>query len=379
MPALSPTMTEGNISSWKVKEGDSFSAGDVLLEVETDKAQMDVEAQDDGMMAKITHGDGSKTVKVGTRIAVLAEPGDDLSTLSIPEEDTTPTASEDAPKEVAKSEPSPPKSDSTSSQPSKPKSSSASSDPKRQNPKYPLYPSVSALLHEHDLSASDIPASGPGGRLLKGDVLAFLGAVPDDYASQLSARLAARSHLDLSDVKPAAPKAPAKETAAAKPALVEKAPPVVHQIAVPVSLAAVVETQRRVQQALGIHLPVSTFVARAVALANEDLPPVQRAATADELFDAVLGVKPGKRGTHGRYVPVIETVGGVVPVKAKKVDVMDEILSMKKAKKAKSVEVTVPGEHVFSLAAQDGEVKRATVFLERVKSALEAEPGRLVL
>jgi pyruvate/2-oxoglutarate dehydrogenase complex dihydrolipoamide acyltransferase (E2) component len=53
MPALSPTMTEGNIAKWAVKEGDEFSAGDVLLEVETDKAQMDVEAQDDGIMAKI--------------------------------------------------------------------------------------------------------------------------------------------------------------------------------------------------------------------------------------------------------------------------------------------------------------------------------------
>jgi len=47
-------MTEGNIASWKIKEGDSFSAGDVLLEIETDKAQMDVEAQDDGILAKIT-------------------------------------------------------------------------------------------------------------------------------------------------------------------------------------------------------------------------------------------------------------------------------------------------------------------------------------
>lgn len=54
MPAMSPTMTEGNIAAWKVKEGDSFSAGDLLLEIETDKAQMDVEAQEDGVMAKIT-------------------------------------------------------------------------------------------------------------------------------------------------------------------------------------------------------------------------------------------------------------------------------------------------------------------------------------
>lgn len=61
-------MTEGNIASWKIKEGDSFSAGDVLLEIETDKAQMDVEAQDDGILAKITVQDGSKAVQVGTRI-----------------------------------------------------------------------------------------------------------------------------------------------------------------------------------------------------------------------------------------------------------------------------------------------------------------------
>ena len=54
MPAMSPTMTEGNIAVWKVKEGDKFSTGDILLEIETDKAQMDVEAQDDGIVAKIT-------------------------------------------------------------------------------------------------------------------------------------------------------------------------------------------------------------------------------------------------------------------------------------------------------------------------------------
>jgi len=52
MPALSPTMTEGNIASWKLKEGDTFSAGDVILEIETDKASMDVEAQEDGILMK---------------------------------------------------------------------------------------------------------------------------------------------------------------------------------------------------------------------------------------------------------------------------------------------------------------------------------------
>ena len=53
MPAMSPTMTEGGIAGWKKQEGDSFSAGDVLVEIETDKATIDVEAQDDGILAKI--------------------------------------------------------------------------------------------------------------------------------------------------------------------------------------------------------------------------------------------------------------------------------------------------------------------------------------
>src|SRR5947199_10057380 len=92
MPAMSPTMTEGNIASWKVKEGDSFTTGDVLLEIETDKATMDVEAQDDGIMAKIFAPDGSKNVKVGTRIAVLADEGDDISSLEIPPDDSKPAS-----------------------------------------------------------------------------------------------------------------------------------------------------------------------------------------------------------------------------------------------------------------------------------------------
>ena len=53
MPAMSPTMTEGGIASWKKKEGEAFAAGDVLVEIETDKATIDVEAQDDGVLAKI--------------------------------------------------------------------------------------------------------------------------------------------------------------------------------------------------------------------------------------------------------------------------------------------------------------------------------------
>ncbi|KAJ2740085.1 hypothetical protein GGI20_005994, partial [Coemansia sp. BCRC 34301] len=83
MPALSPTMTEGGIARWEKKEGESFSAGDLLLQIETDKAQMDVEAQDDGVLVKILAPDGTLNVAVNSPIAITAEEGDDLASIDI--------------------------------------------------------------------------------------------------------------------------------------------------------------------------------------------------------------------------------------------------------------------------------------------------------
>ena len=66
MPALSPTMEEGNLAKWLVKEGDAISAGDVIAEIETDKATMEVEAVDEGTIGKILIGEGTEGVKVNT-------------------------------------------------------------------------------------------------------------------------------------------------------------------------------------------------------------------------------------------------------------------------------------------------------------------------
>ena len=76
MPALSPTMEHGTISNWLVKEGDNVSAGDVLLEIETDKATMEVEAVDEGVISKILLQDGTEDVPINTVIALLKEEGD---------------------------------------------------------------------------------------------------------------------------------------------------------------------------------------------------------------------------------------------------------------------------------------------------------------
>src|ERR1700680_387128 len=84
MPALSPTMTEGKIARWIKSEGEVVRAGDVLAEIETDKATMEVEAIDEGVLAKIVIPEGTDHVAVNTPIAVIAGNGEDLGAAEKP-------------------------------------------------------------------------------------------------------------------------------------------------------------------------------------------------------------------------------------------------------------------------------------------------------
>ncbi|MFM7622072.1 MAG: pyruvate dehydrogenase complex E1 component subunit beta, partial [Alphaproteobacteria bacterium] len=100
MPALSPTMTEGNLARWLKTEGDAIRAGDILAEIETDKATMEVEAVDEGILGKILIPAGSEGVAVNIPIAVLVDEGEDASTLGDTHTNTT-TAAEPAALTVA--------------------------------------------------------------------------------------------------------------------------------------------------------------------------------------------------------------------------------------------------------------------------------------
>ena len=87
MPALSPTMEEGTLAKWLVKEGDEVASGDILAEIETDKATMEFEAVDEGIIGKILIAEGTEGVKVNTPIAVLIEEGesaDDVASAPAP-------------------------------------------------------------------------------------------------------------------------------------------------------------------------------------------------------------------------------------------------------------------------------------------------------
>lgn len=209
MPAMSPTMSEGGITSWKVEPGQEFAAGDVLLEVETDKATIDVEAQDDGIMWEILEKNGVSGIPVGKPIAFLAEPGDDLSSLEKPRIDEP-----EPPKEEPKEEPkkaSPP--------PAKKSSNSHSEIFTTANPDQTFFPSVEILLHQNHISREDalakIPASGPQGRILHGDVLAYLGKIDKSVVESVTSYIKSKEHLDLSNIKLKAPE-PVEEKPAEK-------------------------------------------------------------------------------------------------------------------------------------------------------------------
>jgi hypothetical protein len=332
-------------------------------------------------------------VQVGARIAVTAEPGDDVSSLSIPAE-TNPTekkaeASKDQPK--AESQPVPKEERTSKAAPGSdaPKSASRGKSHKQT---YPLYPSVQHLMKVNGLSkeeADKIPATGPNGRLLKGDVLAYVGQIKDSYPSQQAERFKKLSHMDLSNIKVMAK----KEAPAQKPTAAENAAPVVEldiEVVMPISFKAVVECQKRVQDSIGVFLPLSTFIARATELANEDLPKSLTAKpTPDELFDAVLGLDKvaGKQYSRGQFIPRVTglspaTSGGLKASGFRKPDVLD-ILIAKKSSAPRAKPVTgaagiVGPLNVFSVSVPKGDEKRGRVFLERVKGVLETEPASLV-
>jgi pyruvate/2-oxoglutarate dehydrogenase complex dihydrolipoamide acyltransferase (E2) component len=178
-------MTEGGLATWKVKEGQSFAAGDVLLEIETDKATMDVEAQEDGIMAKIVVEAGAKAVPVGKTIAMLAEEGDDIANVEVPkEEEPKASSSSEAGKEESKA--AAPATD-------KPKSTSKKSEKSESTPSVHSdagsrhFPSVLRLLAENNISTeeakSKIQGTGLHNIITKGDVLAYLGKISSPTGS----------------------------------------------------------------------------------------------------------------------------------------------------------------------------------------------------
>ncbi|WIY24235.1 pyruvate dehydrogenase complex dihydrolipoamide acetyltransferase [Parasedimentitalea psychrophila] len=171
MPALSPTMEEGTLAKWLVKEGDTVSSGDLIAEIETDKATMEFEAVDEGVIGKILIPEGSEGVKVNTAIAVLLEDGesaDDISTSAAPAAAAAATG-EAAPAAVEAAAPaSAATAPATATAPAAP----AAADGSR------LFASPLArrIAADKGLDLTTLSGSGPRGRIVKADVEAAAAA-----------------------------------------------------------------------------------------------------------------------------------------------------------------------------------------------------------
>ncbi|EEH42393.2 pyruvate dehydrogenase complex dihydrolipoamide acetyltransferase [Paracoccidioides brasiliensis Pb18] len=175
MPALSPTMTAGNIGAWQKKVGDALAPGDVLVEIETDKAQMDFEFQEGGVLARILREAGEKDVTVGNPIAVMVEEGTDITPFeSFSLEDAggekAPTLKQpEQPKEELKVAPAAPKEESTPAAEEEPVSTGERLQPSLDRESF-IAPAVKALALERGVPLKDIKGTGPGGRVTKNDV-----------------------------------------------------------------------------------------------------------------------------------------------------------------------------------------------------------------
>jgi pyruvate dehydrogenase E2 component (dihydrolipoamide acetyltransferase) len=159
MPALSPTMEEGTLAKWLVKEGDMVVSGDLLAEIETDKATMEFEAVDEGKIAKILVSEGSEGVKVGTVIAIIAEEGEDVAEAAA---GGGAPAAAPVPANAPKADPVPAKAEAPA-----PKADAA---PAAAGDRVNASPLARRIAANEGIDLVSIAGSGPNGRVVKADL-----------------------------------------------------------------------------------------------------------------------------------------------------------------------------------------------------------------
>ncbi len=169
MPALSPTMEEGNLAKWLVKEGDKVSAGDVIAEIETDKATMEVEAVDEGIVAKLVVAGGTEGVKVNALIAVLAEDGEDVA-------EAAKAASGDAPAAAPKAETAPAAAPAPAATAAPAAAPAPVAAPAAKGERLFASPLARRIAKEAGVELSAVSGTGPHGRIVRKDVEAAIAS-----------------------------------------------------------------------------------------------------------------------------------------------------------------------------------------------------------
>ena len=203
MPALSPTMTEGTLARWLKKEGEAVKAGDVIAEIETDKATMEVEAVDEGVLGKILVGDGTEGVKVNEPIAILVDPGEKVPPAGIaPGEKAAAAPRSEPPKAAAPAEP--PR---QAAQPAAAPEPSArgGNGHDAEGGRIFVSPLARRMAKQAGLDLAGLKGSGPNGRIVKADIEAAQKGAPAAVPAPSAAAAAVPSVAPSPAPTPAAP------------------------------------------------------------------------------------------------------------------------------------------------------------------------------
>lgn len=281
MPRLSDTMEAGTVVKWNVKEGDKVASGDVIADIETDKATMDLQAFDEGVVARLVASEG-KTVKVGETIAVLAGPGEDPSKLDVSGGKSAQASaggkSSDVNEARAKDSAN---SDSASREPAGARtdngaSRASTSAPPRDDDRVFASPLAKKIARESGVDLRDLDGSGPSGRITRKDVEAAMGGATHaasakrDVASSVSAEAAPAKALEGRLV----PLSGVRRTIASR--LVQSKTTIPHyQVTIEVDMDALMALREQLNAQLkpqGVKLSVNDFLVRACALAMHEHP-----------------------------------------------------------------------------------------------------------
>lgn len=292
MPALSPTMEEGTLATWLVKEGDKIGPGDVIAEIETDKATMEVESIDEGTIGKILVEGGTDNVAVGTLIAVLLEEGESAGDLD--------TSAAPAPAPIAEATPAPVE-EAQAVAPAAPKAVDVSSDIKAGSApvdasgnRIKASPLARRIAMQNGLDLAQITGTGPHGRIVKADVVgAKPAATPAPAAAQAAApaKAAAPAEAQLYDPPADVPyeeiKLPGMRKVIAKRMSESKSTVPHFYLTVDVELDALMAMRKELNAKLaeeGGKLSVNDFVIRACGLALKKVPAANAQFAGDKMY-----------------------------------------------------------------------------------------------
>ena len=283
MPALSPTMEEGTLAKWLVKEGDTVSSGDILAEIETDKATMEFEAVDEGKIARILVPEGSDGVKVGTPIAILAGEGEEVSAAApAPKAEAAPPPKVEEPK-VGTAPPAKGGGETPAAPPAPAAAPKADS-----GERIKASPLARRLAEAQGIDLATLTGSGPGGRVVRADLgKAAGGAMAAPAPQAAAAPAAAPAQVEPLDIPHEAVKLTNMRKTIAR-RLTESKQQVPHiYLTLDTNLDALLKLRTEInagQASRGVKLSVNDMLIKALALALIEVPECNVSFAGDQLI-----------------------------------------------------------------------------------------------